>query len=76
METDDDALFGGGGDVDPQPTKTAENLKRTAAPVETLSEAGTKARKRRAARAGAIDEPRLATAGLLGIPTVSVNRNL
>ncbi len=72
METDDEGLFGSGSD--PLPSRQAENLKRTAKPVETLSQAGEKARKRRAARGGIDeDELKLSRGGLLGIPTV---RNL
>ena len=67
METSDDSLFGGGGGVD-IPTKTAENVTRTAVPAEQLSD---QARKNRRRRSGATDlgELKLATPGLLGVPT-------
>ena len=68
METDDDNLFGGG-DVDPIPTRQAENLKRTAKPVEQLSSQGEEARKRRARARLPEDELLLSTPGLLGLST-------
>ena len=65
METDDDNLLGGG-DTD-IPTKTAENLKRTAKPVEQLSSQGEEARKRRARARLPEEELLLSTPGLLGL---------
>ena len=68
METTDDSLFGGGGGGVDIPSKAAENVKRTALPAEQLSD---QARKNRRRRSGATDlgELKLATPGLLGVPT-------
>lgn len=60
-------LFGGGGgDVD-IPTKKAENLKRTAEPIEQMSEAGRRRRRRRAfAATQGFATPPLGMPGLTG----------
>jgi len=62
-------LFGGGGGVDiPTATKKAENVRRTAEPIEQVSEAGRRRRKRRRASAltSGFGEPQLGIPGLAG----------
>ena len=68
METSDDGLFGGGGGVD-IPTQKAENLKRTAEPVDQVSEAGRRRRRRRQASAitSGFGEPQLGVPALTGV---------
>ena len=56
----------GGSDI---PVKAAENVKRTAEPVKQLSDQARKNRRRLAGGAGDLGELKLATPGLLGIPT-------
>lgn len=63
-------LFGGGGGVDiPTQTKTAENVSRTAEPLEQVSEAGRRRRRRRQAGAltSGFGEPQLGVPGLTGV---------
>lgn len=67
-ESDDFLTGGGGGGVD-IPTKTAENVKRTAKPAEQLSETARKNRRRRAAGQD-LGQLQLATPGLLGVPGI------
>lgn len=62
-------LFGGGGGVS-IPAKKAENVKRTAEPIEQVSEVG-RARRRRRRQASSLTagfgEPQLGIPGLTGI---------
>lgn len=63
-------LFGGGGGVDiPTSTKTAQNVSRTAEPLEQVSEDGRRRRRRRQASAltSGFGEPRLGIPGLTGV---------
>jgi len=66
-------LFGGGGGGVDIPTKKAENVSRTAKPLEQVSEAGRKRRRKRQAFAATrgFADPQLARQGLtavLGVP--------
>ena len=67
MDTSDDALFGGGGGID-IPSRKAENVSRTARPVDELSEQAKK-NKRLAASilTKSFAEPTLSKPGLLGL---------
>lgn len=62
-------LFGGGGVDIPTATKQAENVRRTAEPIEQVSEAGRRRRRRRQASAitSGFGEPQLGIPGLTGI---------
>lgn len=70
METSDDpivSLFGGDDDLD-LPAVQAENIAKTAEPVEQLTEAQKRARRRAAAGfAGRFTPPKLSNVGLLGV---------
>ncbi len=62
-------LGGGGGKVDIPVAKKAENVSRTAEPLEQVSEAGRRRRRRR--QAGALSSgfasPQLGVPGLTGV---------
>ncbi len=63
-------LGGGGGGVDiPTSTRKAQNVSRTAEPVEQVSEAGRRRRRRRQASSltSGFGEPRLGAQGLTGV---------
>ncbi len=65
-------LLGGGGKVDiPTATKKAENISRTAEPLEQVSEVGRRRRRRRQASflTRGFGEPQLGTPGLIGQQT-------
>jgi len=69
METSDDFLTGGGGGGKVSiPTKKAENISRTAEPLEQVSEEGRRRRRRRQASAltSGFGEPQLGIPGLIG----------
>lgn len=60
-------LFGGGdGGVD-IPTKTAENVRRTAKPVDRGTEESRRRRRRQAAGTRPLGPPQLGIPGLLGV---------
>ncbi len=66
MDTSDDVLGLGGGDVD-LPAVQAETTKKTATAVDRGSETARRNRQRRRARAGGdLGEPTLGTPGLFG----------
>lgn len=69
MDTSDDFLTGGGGGGVSIPTKKAQNVSRTAEPVEQVSEAGRRRRKRRQASSltSGFGEPQLGIPGLTGV---------
>ena len=61
------ALFGGGDDDMPEPVQ-AENVKRTAPPVEQISEQDARNRRLRAsALTRGFSRPQLSQPGLLGV---------
>ena len=67
MTESDDFLTGGGGGVD-IPTKQAQSVSRTAEPIEQISEAGRKRRRRQAgALTAGFAPPQLGTSGLTGL---------
>ncbi len=70
METSDDLLGAGGGDL---PARTAESPKQTAKPLEQVSEQARRNRRRRANAARGFAPPQLAQPGLLGLSGGSVN---
>ncbi|KKN04877.1 hypothetical protein LCGC14_1093050 [marine sediment metagenome] len=64
-------LFGGGGGGVSIPTKKAENISRTAEPLEQVSEVGRDRRRKRRRQASSLTagfgEPQLGVSGLTGV---------
>lgn len=73
MDTSDESLLSGGnGKVSiPTATKQAENVRRTAEPLEQVSEEGRRRRRRRQASflTSGFGEPQLGIPGLTGLQT-------